>query len=175
MKHGLFLMLMLLVGIGGLCGLIRSSQGVDRMKLLLTLLATLFCSLAYAQQPQQPPHQLTPEENQKFQEQVDAISRATDALNNLEDITNKIVRNIVTQCVATGVDRTKCECLANNIPMSIAEDNEIWGKSSNRSNWVAYVSLVTLPMPESEILAKLKTPDAKKVVRMAFKARYTCN
>jgi hypothetical protein len=142
------------------------------MKILMMLLATLFFSLAYSQQP--PQRELTPEQKQKYQEQADAISRTAEALNNLEDMTKKIVRNIVSQCVVTGVDQTKCECSANNLPMSINEDEEIWGKNSNRSSWVAYVSLVTLPMPESEIVAKLKTPNAKKIVQMAFKARYKC-
>jgi hypothetical protein len=141
------------------------------MKLLTAMLGTMmFCSLAHSQQPQS----LTPQEKQKQQEEADALIRAADALTNLANATNGVVNNTVRQCVATGVIRSKCECLAYNIPIGIAEDREIWGDVGRRTPWVAYVSLITLDMPESEILAQLKTSDAKKIVKTTFRARYKC-
>jgi hypothetical protein len=144
------------------------------MKVLTALVGMMvFCSLvAHSQQPQQQP--LTPEEKQRAQEQADAVTRAKDSIDNLMDLTNKIVKQMVRQCVATGVIESRCECLANSIPMGISEDKEIWGDVRNRTPWIAYVSLVTLDIPEVDILSKLKTADAKKIIQTAFQARYKC-
>jgi hypothetical protein len=140
------------------------------MKGMTAMLAMMvFCSLAHSQQPQPP----TPEEKQKAQEQADSIARATDAIDNLLTLSNKIVKKTVRACVATGVAQGRCECLANNIPIGIGEDKELWG-DDHRTEWVAYVSLVTLDMPEAEMLSKLKTQNAKKIIQTAFQARYKC-
>jgi len=140
------------------------------MKSLLgSLCLMLICSMGHAQQPQQ-----TPEERQKTQETLDAYERLADAVEGLQKSTNAIVKEIKKQCVVTGVSETRCECLANNIPFGIGQDKELWGDGS-KTAWVAYVSLITLPMPESEILAKIKTAGAKTIIQTAFKARYKCS
>lgn len=143
------------------------------MKFVIKLVSLmLFCSVGNAQQAQT---ELTPEQKQHYQEQADALERATESLKGLADATNAIVRDVTKACVVTGVSQTRCACLANNIPIGIGQDKEIWGTDSTRTAWVAYVSLITLPMTESELLDKLKTANAKKIVQTAFKARYTCN
>jgi hypothetical protein len=141
------------------------------MKVMTALLGTMaFCSLAHSQQSQPP----TPEEKQKAQEQADAILRATDAVDKLLSMSKTIVNKIIRQCVATGVVESRCECLANSIPISIGEDKEIWGDDQHRTPWIAYVSLISLDMPEAEILAQLKTANAKKIIQTTFQARYKC-
>jgi hypothetical protein len=131
-----------------------------------------WCSMVHSQQPQ--PSQLTPEQKQQSQEQADTIVRATDAITNLANLANGIVKKMVRQCVATGVVESRCECLANNIPIGIGADKEMWGDAS-RTPWLAYVSLVSIDAPEAEILSQLKTPNARKIIQATFKARYTCN
>jgi hypothetical protein len=141
------------------------------MKVMAALLGMLvFCSLAHAQQPQPP----TPEEKQRAQEQADSIARATDAIDNLRTLSNRIVKKMIRQCVATGVVESRCDCLSNNIPIGIGEDKEIWGDDMHRTPWIAYVSLVSLDMPEADILSKLKTAEAKKIIQTTFEARYKC-
>jgi hypothetical protein len=127
-------------------------------------------SMAQAQQPQP-----TPEEKQRTQEGIDARDKAVDLIDSLLNTLDAIGKEVKKQCIVTGVNETKCECLANKIPPGMSTDKELWGNDSSRTTWVAYVTIITIPLPESEILAKLKTENAKMIVRSAFKARYTCN
>ena len=140
------------------------------MRSVMAIVCLLLCSMVHAQQSEQ-----TPEQKQRDQETLDAFGRLSESLTQLANATNAGIKEIKRSCLATGVSEATCVCLSYNIPTDTAGNQELWGDGAHMSDWVAYVTIITLPMTEAELLAKLKTPNAKKIVQTAFKARYKCN